>query len=64
MTDGPYSEKVMEERGIYVKTGSMSGLAEEAGSAYKEINEVIDTLSNAGISKPVVKLLPIGNIKG
>jgi len=53
----------MEKRGIYVKSGSFSGLAEEAGAAYKDINDVIETLSKSGISKPVVKLIPIGNIK-
>ena len=42
----------------------MSGLAEEAGFAYKDINDVIDAVSQAGISKPVVGLKPIGNIKG
>ncbi len=61
---GDQLQKDMESRGIYVKTGSMSGLAEEAGSAYKEINDVIDALAKAGITKPVTKLLPIGNIKG
>ena len=39
-------------------------LAEEAGFAYKNINEVIDAVAEAGISKPVVGLKPIGNIKG
>ncbi len=60
---GDQLQKDMEKRGIYVKTGSMSGLAEEAGSAYKEINDVIDVLVRAGISKPVTKLLPLGNVK-
>ena len=54
----------MEKRGIYVKATSMPGLAEEAGMAYKYINDVIDAVSKAGISKPVVGLRPIGNIKG
>ena len=54
----------MEARGIYVKTVSFSGLAEEAGPAYKDIDEVIDVCHNAGISKKVVKLLPVGNVKG
>ena len=60
---GDQLQKEMEQRGIYVKSGSMSGLAEEAGSAYKEINDVIDALAKAGISKPVTKLIPIGNVK-
>jgi len=60
---GDKLQQDMEKRGIYVKTGSMAGLAEEAGIAYKEINDVIDAIHKAGISKPVAKLIPIGNIK-
>lgn len=54
----------MERRGIYVRTASFRGLAEEAGGAYKEIDDVVDAATRAGISKPVVKLTPIGNVKG
>lgn len=54
----------MERRGIYVRTCSMSGLAEEAGIAYKNINEVVESLELTGISKKVVAFKPIGNIKG
>ena len=54
----------LEQQGITVRAGSFSGLAEEAGQAYKEINDVIDALAKAGISKPVTKLIPIGNVKG
>jgi tRNA-splicing ligase RtcB len=42
----------------------MPGLAEEAGIAYKDISEVVETMDTLGISKKVVKLKPIGNIKG
>ncbi len=56
--------KQMEKEGIYVKSMSMSGLAEEAGFAYKNISDVIDAVHQAGISKPVAKFIPIGNIKG
>jgi tRNA-splicing ligase RtcB len=54
----------MEERGIYVRTASWSGLAEEAGSAYKNIDAVIAATEQAGISKRVVRFIPIGNVKG
>ncbi len=54
----------LEERGIYVKSVSNSGAAEEAGFAYKDIDEVVKAASLAGISLPVVKLLPLGNVKG
>src|SRR3989344_5809417 len=56
--------KDMAARGIIVKSTSMSGLAEEAGAAYKDIDEVINATHAADISRKVVKLLPIGNVKG
>ena len=61
---GDQLQKDMEGRGIYVKTTSLAGLAEEAGGAYKDIDSVIETAHNAGISHKVVKLVPIGNVKG
>jgi tRNA-splicing ligase RtcB len=54
----------MKQRGILVKAVSMSGLAEEAGFAYKNISEVVETVDRAGITKPIAELRPIGNIKG
>ena len=54
----------MEARGIYVKSASYSGLAEEAGMAYKDISEVIKTMDEIGISKKVFALKPVGNVKG
>ena len=42
----------------------MSGLAEAAGLAYKEISEVVESADCAGITKKVAELHPIGNIKG
>lgn len=56
--------RMMEKKGIYVRTASMEGLAEEAGFAYKNIYDVVDTITRAGISRPVVALAPLGNIKG
>ena len=61
---GDKIQKDMESKGIYVKSASMQGLAEEAGFAYKDINEVVKTLKIAGISKPVVQLRPRANVKG
>lgn len=64
MIRGDKLQKDMEQRGIIVKSASMSGLAEEWGNAYKDINEVVKTVSIAGISKPVVGLVPKLNVKG
>jgi len=61
---GDELQKDMEKRGIYVKTTSYAGLAEEAGGAYKDIDEVIESTHQSGISKKVAKLVPIGNVKG
>ncbi|HTO91968.1 MAG TPA: RtcB family protein [Candidatus Sulfotelmatobacter sp.] len=54
----------LAERGIVVRAASMSGVAEEAGLAYKDLGSVVDVLDEVGISKRVVSLRPIGNIKG
>jgi len=54
----------MKERGIYVKSVSYAGLAEEAGFAYKNLDEVVDACEQSGISRRVVKCLPVGNVKG
>jgi len=57
-------QQQMKKRGILVKAVSMSGLAEEAGLAYKDISEVVESVDRAGITKKVAELRPIGNIKG
>jgi tRNA-splicing ligase RtcB len=57
-------EKRLRERGIYIRSVSYAGLAEEAGGAYKDIDEVVRTTAQAGLSRPVVKLVPVGNVKG
>ncbi len=61
---GKELQRELEERGIYVRTASWPGLAEEAGPAYKNIDDVIEATEQAGISKRVVRFLPIGNVKG
>jgi tRNA-splicing ligase RtcB len=61
---GEQLQKQMAQRGIIVKAVSMSGLAEEAGFAYKNISDVVEAVDAAGITKKVVELYPIGNIKG
>jgi tRNA-splicing ligase RtcB len=62
--DGRQLQHDLEARGIYVRSTSWAGLAEEAGGAYKDIDEVIAATELAGISKPVARFTPIGNVKG
>ena len=54
----------MAERGILVRTASLRGLAEEAGFAYKDVEEVAAATESAGLSKRVAHLVPVGNVKG
>jgi tRNA-splicing ligase RtcB len=51
----------MEARGIVIRAASKSGVAEEAGFAYKDLGEVVDRLD---LSRKVAFLKPIANIKG
>jgi tRNA-splicing ligase RtcB len=54
----------LEADGIHVRAGSMSGLAEEAPMAYKDVNRVVNVVHGAGIAKMVAKLVPLAVIKG
>jgi tRNA-splicing ligase RtcB len=54
----------LEDVGIYVKAAGRKTLAEEMPEAYKDVSEVVDAVAGAGISKKVVKLKPLGAIKG
>jgi tRNA-splicing ligase RtcB len=54
----------LEANGIHVRAGSMSGLAEEAPSAYKDVDRVVEVVHGAGIAKKVARLEPLAVIKG
>ncbi|MBI2042014.1 MAG: RtcB family protein [Candidatus Nealsonbacteria bacterium] len=54
----------LKEKGIIVKCWNYRGIAEEAPLAYKNIQDVVDVVHNAGLSKKVAKLVPLAVIKG
>jgi tRNA-splicing ligase RtcB (3'-phosphate/5'-hydroxy nucleic acid ligase) len=54
----------LEARGIAVRAGSLSGLAEEAPEAYKDVGDVVRVAHGAGISKKVARTRPIAVVKG
>ncbi len=54
----------LESQGIHVRAGSLAGLAEEAPSAYKDVDRVVDVICGAGIAGRVARLVPIAVIKG
>ncbi|MBI2830943.1 MAG: RtcB family protein [Chloroflexi bacterium] len=64
MVSGRDVLNALEARGIMVRAGSMSGLAEEVSEAYKDVTSVVRVAHNAGISKIVARTRPIGVVKG
>ncbi len=54
----------LAERGIVVRSAGKETLAEEMPDAYKDVSNVVDVVHNAGIARKVVKLKPMGVIKG
>ncbi len=56
--------KDLESKGIIVKASGRGTIVEEAPEAYKDVNEVVDVVHNAGISKRVCRMRPLGVIKG
>ena len=58
-------ERELEERhGVYVRATGRDSVKEEMPEAYKNVQDVVTVCHNAGISKMVAKLRPIGCIKG
>ncbi len=62
-----WSDKVREElgkQGIYIRAASKLVISEEAPGAYKDVSAVVRSTHEAGISKIVAKLKPMGVTKG
>ncbi|NYZ61143.1 RtcB family protein [Candidatus Micrarchaeota archaeon] len=51
-------------RGIYVRATDKKTLAEEAPDAYKNVDEVVKSVEEAGLSGIVARLRPLGVVKG
>ena len=56
--------KELEQKGIFVCSTGRQTLAEEAPEAYKDVNDVVHVVHEAGISKRVCRMKPLGVIKG
>ncbi len=63
-TKGRSIDKELEAKGIFVLSASEEVLREEVPEAYKDIDEVIAAVQNAGISKKVARMKPLGVVKG
>ncbi len=54
----------LEDQGITVRSAGKATVREEIPEAYKDVSQVVDVVSGAGISKKVARLRPMGVIKG
>lgn len=57
-------EKELLKRGVYLKSKSKEGALEEAPIAYKDIEEVVNTVIKSNLSQRVARLRPLGVLKG
>ena len=62
--NAPVLKAQLKDEGIYVQAGSFRGIAEEAPIAYKDVNEVVNTVDSSGIVNKVAKLRPLAVVKG
>lgn len=54
----------LEHQGIYIRTRSMRGVAEEAPGSYKDVHKVVEATEYAGLSRRVALLRPLACVKG
>jgi tRNA-splicing ligase RtcB len=56
--------KELESKGIVVLASGRGTIVEEAPQAYKDVNDVVKVVHNAGIAKRVCRMRPLGVVKG
>ncbi len=61
---GEQVKHALEKQNIFVRSASWKGISEEVPQVYKDIDEVVRVVHKAGIAKLVVRLKPLGVIKG
>jgi tRNA-splicing ligase RtcB (3'-phosphate/5'-hydroxy nucleic acid ligase) len=57
-------KELLQEKGIIVRSTGRETMAEEMPEAYRDINDVIDVVSGAGIARKVCRMKPLGVVKG
>ena len=56
--------KELEAKGIVLMASGHGTVVEEAPSAYKDVNDVVDVVHHAGLARRVCRMRPMGVIKG
>jgi len=54
----------LASKGVFLKSATKDGILEEAPDAYKSIEQVVNVVVGAGLSRRVAKLSPLGVMKG
>jgi len=54
----------LQDQGIYVRGAGKGTIHEEIPEAYKDVADVVNVVQRAGIGKKVVRLRPLGVMKG
>jgi tRNA-splicing ligase RtcB len=57
-------DEELARQGIVVMAKGKATLAEEMPAAYKDVTHVVGVMERAGIARPVVRLTPLGVVKG
>ncbi|MFH1553164.1 MAG: intein-containing RctB family protein [Candidatus Omnitrophota bacterium] len=63
-TRGRAIERELADKGIMIRYAGRDTLHEEVSEAYKDVSDVVDIVQGAGISEKVVRMRPLGVIKG
>jgi tRNA-splicing ligase RtcB len=56
--------KELEAKNVFVKASGRGTIVEEAPEVYKDVNQVVDVVDDAGIAKRVCRMRPLGVVKG
>jgi len=63
-SDAEEVRRGLSRQGIIVRAETRDGIVEEAPEAYKDVDDVVETVCRAGLAARVARLRPMGVIKG
>ena len=61
---GDVAGTLERERGVIVRGASRATVVEEVPEAYKDVAQVVDVVDSAGLARKVVRVRPLGVVKG
>jgi tRNA-splicing ligase RtcB len=64
LKSGAQVRQELERKGISVQSAGLKTLSEEMPEAYKDVDDVVDSVCGAGIARKVARMRPLGVVKG